>query len=157
MRWAPESLRGDIVFEDVGFRYEEEKPVLEGFDLRVKQGEKIALVGPTGAGKSTIVNLVCRFYEPTSGRILVNGKDYRDWTLHGIHSRIGVVLQTPHLFSGTIRENVRYGRLEASDEEVERAAAHGGRARVHRGAGGGVREPGRGGGASCCRWVRRSC
>ncbi len=126
---APESLRGDIVFEDVGFRYEEEKPVLERFDLRVKQGEKIALVGPTGAGKSTIVNLVCRFYEPTSGRILVNGRDYRDWTLHGIHSRVGVVLQTPHLFSGTIRENVRYGRLEASDEEVERAArmagAHG--------------------------------
>ena len=79
-------------------------------------------MGPTGAGKSTVVNLVCRFYEPSRGRILINGRDYTEWTLHGIHSRIGVVLQTPYLFSGTIRENLRYGRLGASDEEVESAA-----------------------------------
>ncbi len=125
----PGSLRGDIEFEDVEFRYEEEKPVLRSFNLRVAQGERIALVGPTGAGKSTIVNLLCRFYEPTGGRILIDGRDYTGWTLHGIHSRIGVVLQTPYLFSGTIRDNLRYGRLDASDEEVEAAArmagAHG--------------------------------
>ena len=119
---APDSLRGDIVFESVDFRYEEENPVLRDFSLHVKQGETIALVGPTGAGKSTIVNLVCRFYEPSSGRILINGKDYTEWTLHGIHSRIGVVLQTPYLFSGSIWENLRYGRLDATDEEVVHAA-----------------------------------
>ena len=119
---APDRLRGDIVFENVDFRYEEEKPVLRDFSLQVKQGETIALVGPTGAGKSTIVNLVCRFYEPSSGRILINGKDYTEWTLHGIHSRIGVVLQTPYLFSGSIWENLRYGRLDAADEEVVHAA-----------------------------------
>ena len=118
----PDSLRGDIVFENVDFRYEEEKPVLRDFSLRVKQGETIALVGPTGAGKSTIVNLACRFYEPSSGRILVNGRDYTEWTLHGIHSRIGVVLQTPYLFAGSIWENLRYGRLDATEEEVENAA-----------------------------------
>ena len=119
---APESLRGDIVFENVDFRYEEEKPVLRDFSLHVKQGETIALVGPTGAGKSTIVNLVCRFYEPSSGRILINGRDYTEWTLHGIHSRIGIVLQTPYLFSGSIWDNLRYGRLDATDEEVVNAA-----------------------------------
>lgn len=118
----PDTLRGDIVFENVDFRYEEEKPILRDFSLHVKQGEMIALVGPTGAGKSTIVNLACRFYEPTRGRILINGRDYTEWTLHGIHSRIGMVLQTPYLFSGTIRENLCYGRLEATDEEVESAA-----------------------------------
>ncbi len=118
----PDSLRGDIVFENVNFRYEEEKPVLRDFSLHVKQGETIALVGPTGAGKSTIVNLVCRFYEPSSGCILINGRDYTEWTLHGIHSRVGVVLQTPYLFSGSIWQNLRYGRLDATDEEVEKAA-----------------------------------
>ncbi len=119
---APESLRGDIVFENVDFRYEEENPVLRDFSLHVKQGETIALVGPTGAGKSTIVNLVCRFYEPSNGRILINGRDYTEWTLHGIHSRIGIVLQTPYLFSGSIWDNLRYGRLDATDEEVVNAA-----------------------------------
>ncbi len=117
-----ESLRGDIEFEGVDFWYVPEKPVLRDFNLRVKAGETIALVGPTGAGKSTIVNLVCRFYEPKAGTIRINGHDYMDLTLHSIQSRIGVVLQTPHLFSGTIRENIRYGKLEASDDEVERAA-----------------------------------
>ena len=119
---APDSLRGEIVFENVEFQYEEEKPVLRDFSLHVKPGETIALVGPTGAGKSTIVNLVCRFYEPSSGRILINGRDYTEWTLHGIHSRIGVVLQTPYLFSGSVWENLRYGRLDATDEEVVHAA-----------------------------------
>ena len=118
----PGTIRGDIVFENVDFAYEDDKPVLEKFNLHIRQGETIALVGPTGAGKSTLVNLVCRFFEPRAGRILINGTDYRDLTLHGIHSRIGMVLQTPHLFSGTIRENLRYGRLDATDAEIEAAA-----------------------------------
>ena len=119
----PGTLRGEIVFDDVDFYYEDDKPVLTGFDLRVKPGEKIALVGPTGGGKSTIVNLLCRFFEPRRGRITIHGMDYTDMTQHAIQSRIGMVLQTPHLFSGTIRENIRYGRLDATDEEVEQAAA----------------------------------
>ncbi len=119
----PGTLRGDIVFENVTFRYEDEaQPVFDGLNLTIRRGETIALVGPTGAGKSTLVNLVCRFYEPTEGSILINGFDYRQMTLHSIHSRIGMVLQTPHLFGGNIRENIRYGRLEATDAEVEDAA-----------------------------------
>jgi len=117
-----EHLRGDIVFDSVDFQYEEGKPILTGFDLHVKHGETIALVGPTGGGKSTIVNLLCRFFEPTGGRIVLSGHDYTDLTQHTIQSKIGMVLQTPHLFSGTIRENIRYGRLDASDAEVEDAA-----------------------------------
>jgi ATP-binding cassette subfamily B protein len=118
----PGSIAGDIEFRDVGFYYEEGKPVLDDFNLTVRSGETIALVGPTGGGKSTIVNLVCRFYEPKEGQILFGGRDYTELTLAGIQSRIGVVLQTPHLFSGTIRENLRYGRLDASDQEIEEAA-----------------------------------
>ena len=118
----PGSIRGDIVFEDVDFFYEENKPVLTGFDLTVRQGETIALVGPTGGGKSTIINLLCRFYEPKGGVIRIAGHDYTGLTLHAIQSRIGMVLQTPHLFSGSIRDNIRYGRLDASDQEVEAAA-----------------------------------
>jgi len=118
----PGSLCGDIEFNHVCFYYEEDKPVLMDFTLHVKAGETIALVGPTGAGKSTIVNLVARFYEPRQGTICIAGRDYTDWTLYGIQSRIGIVLQTPHLFSGTIRDNIRYGRLNAMDEDVERAA-----------------------------------
>jgi len=117
-----DSLRGDIVFEHVDFQYEEGKPILTDFNLHVRQGETIALVGPTGGGKSTIVNLLCRFFEPTRGRILIAGHDYTHLTQRAIQSRIGMVLQTPHLFSGTIRENIRYGRLDATDEEVEEAA-----------------------------------
>jgi ATP-binding cassette subfamily B protein len=120
----PGSLRGEIVFDHVDFAYDDEPdhPVLTDFNLKVKRGENIALVGPTGGGKSTIVNLVCRFFEPTQGTISLAGKDYQRYTLHGIQSRIGVVLQTPHLFSGTVRENIRYGRLDATDAEVEEAA-----------------------------------
>ncbi|MGD8794701.1 MAG: ATP-binding cassette domain-containing protein, partial [Anaerolineae bacterium] len=106
----------------VHFWYEEDKPVLSGFDLKVRRGETIALVGPTGGGKSTIVNLVCRFYEPRQGAVRIGGRDYRELSLHAIQSRIGVVLQTPHLFSGTIRDNIRYGRLDATDEQIEDAA-----------------------------------
>ncbi|HEX3052276.1 MAG TPA: ABC transporter ATP-binding protein [Aggregatilineaceae bacterium] len=117
-----DTIRGDIEFEHVDFYYEADKPVLTDFSLKVKGGETIALVGPTGGGKSTIVNLVCRFYEPKSGIIRINGRDYTQLSLHAIQSKIGVVLQTPHLFSGTIRENIRYGRLEAGDDEIEQAA-----------------------------------
>ena len=116
------TIRGDIRFEHVDFWYETEKPVLTDFGLTVKQGETIALVGPTGGGKTTIVNLLCRFYEPTKGRIYICDRDYTSMSLHAIHSRLGVVLQTPHLFSGTVRENILYGRLDANDEEVELAA-----------------------------------
>lgn len=115
-------IGGDIQFENVSFHYEDGKPVLTDFNMTVKQGETIALVGETGGGKSTIVNLLCRFYEPTSGRIILNGHDYTHLTQRAIQSRIGMVLQTPHLFSGTIRENIRYGRLEATDDEITSAA-----------------------------------
>jgi ATP-binding cassette subfamily B protein len=119
----PGTIRGDIEFDHVEFYYEDEdSPVLEDFNLYVKQGETIALVGSTGGGKSTIVNLLCRFYEPKRGMIRIGGLDYTSLSLHAIQSRIGVVLQTPHLFSGTIRENIRYGCLDATDEEVEEAA-----------------------------------
>lgn len=118
----PGTIRGDITFEHVDFAYEVDKPVLADFSMQVRQGETIALVGPTGGGKSTIVNLICRFYEPTAGVIRIGELDYTQLQLHAIQSRIGVVLQTPHLFSGSIRENIRYGRLDASDGDVESAA-----------------------------------
>ncbi len=117
-----DSISGDIEFDHVDFYYEEDNPVLSDFTLTVAQGETIALVGPTGGGKSTIVNLVCRFYEPTQGVIRIGGRDYTELSLHSIQSKIGVVLQTPHLFAGSVRDNMRYGRLEATDGEVVEAA-----------------------------------
>jgi ATP-binding cassette subfamily B protein len=116
------TVRGDIHFDHVSFHYEPGKPVLENFNLTIRQGETIALVGPTGGGKSTVVNLLCRFYEPKSGAVRIAGRDYRELTQHALQSRLGIVLQTPYLFSGTIRENLRYGRLDATDAEVEAAA-----------------------------------
>jgi len=116
------TLLGEIEFDHVNFYYEDRNPVLTDFSLKVKAGETIALVGPTGGGKSTIVNLLCRFYEPREGLIRINGRDYSEYTLESIHSRVGIVLQTPHLFSGTVRENIRYGRLEATDKDIETAA-----------------------------------
>jgi ATP-binding cassette subfamily B protein len=118
----PGTMQGDIEFDHVKFYYEDNVPVLKDFSLHVRQGETIALVGPTGGGKSSIVNLICRFYEPKEGVIRIGTQDYTKYSLHAIQSRIGVVLQTPHLFSGTVRENIRYGRLEASDAEIEEAA-----------------------------------
>ena len=118
-----EKIRGEIELCHVTFCYPDGKEnVLEDFSLHIKAGTKVAIVGETGAGKSTIVNLIGRFFEPTKGKILIDGKDYRERSQLWLHSQIGYVLQNPHLFSGTIRENIRYGRLDATDEEVEEAA-----------------------------------
>ena len=118
--WEP--IRGDITFEDVSFRYPDgDEYVLEHFSLEIPFGSNIAIVGETGAGKSTLVNLVCRFFEPTSGRVLIDGRDARERSQLWLHSAIGYVLQVPHLFSGTIRENLLYGNPNATDEEIARA------------------------------------
>lgn len=118
-----EKIKGDIVFDDVSFRYPDGKEyVLEHFHLEVPAGTNVAIVGETGAGKSTLVNLVGRFFEPTEGRILIDGKDYRERSQLWLHSQIGYVLQNPHLFSGTLYDNIRYGRLDATDEEIQEAA-----------------------------------
>ena len=115
-------IKGDITFSHVDFRYEDGQQVLTDFNLHVRAGETVALVGPTGAGKSTVVNLVCRFYEPTKGNILIDGTDYRERSQLWLQSNLGYVLQEPHLFSGTVMENIRYSRLDATDEEVMEAA-----------------------------------
>lgn len=118
-----EAIAGDIEFRDVTFRYPDgTENVLEHFSLTIPAGTYVAIVGETGAGKSTLVNLVCRFFEPTEGAVLIDGKDSRERSQLWLHSSIGYVLQSPHLFSGTVRENIRYGRLDATDEEVEIAA-----------------------------------
>ena len=112
--WEP--LQGEIEFRDVTFRYPDGgENVLEHFSLHIPAGTTVAIVGETGAGKSTLVNLACRFFEPTEGQILIDGRDYRERSQLWLHSNIGYVLQNPHLFSGTVRENIRYGKLEATD------------------------------------------
>ena len=115
-------IHGDIEFRNVSFAYKGGEKVLENFNLKVEHGKNIALVGETGAGKSTIVNLICRFYEPTSGQILIDGTDYRERSQAWLQSSLGYVLQQPHLFSGTIRDNIVFGRKDASDEDVIEAA-----------------------------------
>ena len=115
-------IRGDVTFEHVSFRYKDGEEVLKHFDLTVKAGENVALVGPTGAGKSTIVNLICRFYEPSEGNLLIDGVDYRQRSQLWLQSNLGYVLQEPHLFSGTVADNIRYGAKEATDAQVEAAA-----------------------------------
>lgn len=118
--WEP--LHGDITFEDVSFRYPDgDEYVLEHFNLHVPQGTNVAIVGETGAGKSTLVNLVCRFFEPTSGRVLIDGRDVKERSQLWLHSNIGYVLQTPHLFSGSVLENLRYGNPNATMEQIEAA------------------------------------
>ena len=117
-----ETLYGDVEFKDVSFKYPDgNEMVLEHFDLKVPQGTNVAIVGETGAGKSTLVNLVCRFFEPTYGQVLIDGKDARDRSQLWLHSNIGYVLQAPHLFSGTVRDNLRYGKPDATDEEIWKA------------------------------------
>ena len=118
--WEP--LHGDIEFEDVTFRYPDgDENILEHFNLKVPQGTNVAIVGETGAGKSTLVNLVCRFFEPTEGRVLIDGRDARERSQLWLHANIGYVLQTPHLFSGTVLENLRYSRPDATMEQIEAA------------------------------------
>jgi len=115
-------IKGGVEFRNVTFSYKTGETVLENFNLKVNPGETIALVGETGSGKSTIVNLFCRFYEPTSGEILIDGINYKDLPQNWIHENLGYVLQSPHLFSGTIRDNIRYGNLDATDEDIINAA-----------------------------------
>lgn len=116
--WEP--LHGDIEFKDVSFKYPDgEELVLEHFNLKVPQGTNVAIVGETGAGKSTLVNLVCRFFEPTAGQVLIDGRDARERSVQWLHGNIGYVLQTPHLFSGTVRENLLYGKPDATEEELD--------------------------------------
>ncbi|MGG7058208.1 ABC transporter ATP-binding protein [Clostridium tertium] len=116
------NVKGNVEFKDVYFEYEKDIPILEDINMNIKAGEKIALVGPTGAGKTTIVNLLSRFYRIKSGEILVDGIDINDVTLKSLRKEIGVMLQDPFVFSGTIMDNIRYGRLDATDEEVIDAA-----------------------------------
>ena len=115
-------IRGEVEFRDVVFSYNRDIPVLHDFNLHIKAGQTVAIVGPTGAGKSTIAGLLARFYDVLQGAVLIDGHDVRDVTQHSLRSQIGVVLQEPFLFTGTIRENILYGRLEATDEEVAEAA-----------------------------------
>lgn len=119
--WPP--IRGDIEFRDVSFAYKNSSPLFTHFNLKVRAGENIAIVGETGAGKSSLVNLVCRFYEPTAGELLIDGVDYRKRSMLWLQKSLGYVLQTPHLFSGSIADNIRYARPDASMEEVKAAAA----------------------------------
>ncbi|MBO5712554.1 MAG: ABC transporter ATP-binding protein [Acholeplasmatales bacterium] len=112
-----EPLIGDVEFKDVTFKYNKGETVLKNFNLHIPAGSNVALVGHTGSGKSTIVNLICRFYEPTTGQILIDGKDYKERSITWLHSNLGYVLQTPQLFTGSILDNVRYGKLDATDEE----------------------------------------
>ncbi len=117
-----EPLEGHVQFDHVSFKYHVGEQVLTDFNLDVKAGQSIALVGHTGAGKSTIVNLICRFYEPTEGRILIDGVDYKERSMGWLHSNLGYVLQTPHLFSGTVMDNIKYGKIGSTDEEAIEAA-----------------------------------
>ncbi|NLK64934.1 MAG: ABC transporter ATP-binding protein [Tissierellia bacterium] len=118
-----EEIQGEIEFKNVTFKYPDgDEEVLKNFNLHIPAGTNVAIVGETGAGKSTLVNLACRFFEPTEGEILIDGKDYRERSQLWLHSNIGYVLQTPHLFSGTIKENIRYGNLDARDEDIMEAA-----------------------------------
>ncbi len=119
---AVEALRGDVVFQNVSFAYEGREATISDVSLKVSSGETVAIIGPTGAGKSTLIQLLCRFYDPSSGVILIDGKDSRRIRRESLRAHMAFVLQEPFLFEGTIRENIRYGKLDASDDEVERAA-----------------------------------
>jgi ATP-binding cassette subfamily B protein len=118
-----EEIKGEIEFRNVTFKYPDgDEEVLKNFNLHIPAGTNVAIVGETGAGKSTLVNLACRFFEPREGQILIDGRDYRERSQLWLHSNIGYVLQTPHLFSGTIRDNIKYGNLDASDDQIREAA-----------------------------------
>ena len=114
-------IKGDVSFDNVTFAYDESKTILENLSFNVKSGESVALVGPTGAGKTTIVNLISRFYDTTGGRVLIDGQDISEVTLHSLRSQMGIMLQDSVIFSGTIADNIRYGKLDATDEEIKKA------------------------------------
>ncbi|QNK55303.1 ABC transporter ATP-binding protein [Paenibacillus sp. PAMC21692] len=116
------AIRGDVTFENLVFEYEKNRPALKNVSINVKAGQSIALVGHTGSGKSTIINLLCRFYDPVQGRVLIDGIDIRDVSIESLRSQVGIVLQDTFIFSGTIRDNIRYGRLDATDAEIVKAA-----------------------------------
>lgn len=115
-------IKGDIEYKDIVFKYKEDEVILNNFNLKIKAGMKVALVGHTGSGKTTLVNLLQRFYEPISGKVLIDGVDYKTMSQSYLHSQIGYVLQSPHLFSTTIYENIKYGKLDATFDEVVNAA-----------------------------------
>ncbi|MCK9862613.1 ABC transporter ATP-binding protein [Paenibacillus sp. ATY16] len=116
------SIRGDVQFDNIVFEYEKGRPALHGISINVKAGQSIALVGHTGSGKSTIINLLCRFYDPVSGVVRIDGQDIRNITLDSLRSQVGLVMQDTFIFSGTIRDNIRYGCLNATDNEIVEAA-----------------------------------
>ncbi|RJE90108.1 ABC transporter ATP-binding protein [Paenibacillus sp. 1011MAR3C5] len=116
------AIKGDVKFDQIIFEYEKDRPALKGVSIDVKAGQSIALVGHTGSGKSTIINLLCRFYDPVQGRVLIDGIDIRDVSIESLRSQVGIVLQDTFIFAGTIRDNIRYGRLNATDTEIEDAA-----------------------------------
>jgi len=116
------AIKGDVKFDEIIFEYEKDRPALKGVSIDVKAGQSIALVGHTGSGKSTIINLLCRFYDPVQGRVLIDGIDIRDVSIESLRSQVGIVLQDTFIFAGTIRDNIRYGRLNATDAETEEAA-----------------------------------
>lgn len=116
------SIKGDVLFDHIVFEYEPGRQALKSVTIDVKAGQSIALVGHTGSGKSTIINLLCRFYDPVEGRVLIDGTDIRDVTIESLRSQVGIVLQDTFIFSGSIRDNIRYGRLNATDEEIVEAA-----------------------------------
>ncbi len=115
-------IKGDVTFDNIVFEYEKGRQALKGISIDVKAGQSIALVGHTGSGKSTIINLLCRFYDPVQGRVLIDGLDIRDVNIESLRSQIGIVLQDTFIFAGSIRDNIRYGRLDATDDEIEEAA-----------------------------------
>lgn len=119
---AQPSIQGDVVFEEVTFSYQSGTPVLKNVSLHARPGQTIALIGPTGAGKTTVINLLTRFYEIGSGRITLDSRDIRDFPKDDLRRQLGIVLQDTVLFAGTVRDNIRYGRLEATDEEIRDAA-----------------------------------
>jgi subfamily B ATP-binding cassette protein MsbA len=119
---APDKFSGDIYFDQVSFSYDPESPVLKEISLEIKAGQRIGICGPTGCGKSTIVSLIARFYDPTSGRVLIDGKDIANFTIDGLRGQIGYVLQDTALFYGSVKENIAYGRPDATDEEIVEAA-----------------------------------
>lgn len=116
------SIKGDVTFDNIVFEYEKDRPALKGVSIKVEAGQSIALVGHTGSGKSTIINLLCRFYDPVQGRVLIDGIDIRDVSIESLRSQVGLVMQDTFIFAGSIRDNIRYGRLDATDEDIVKAA-----------------------------------